>query len=99
MAGNVVLGGFIGAAVDAGTGAAKQLKPNPIKVTLVPLGTKEETPQSSAENPPDSVDVDGSENSDPPEEIENKKAVSFRINVSPIDTDHLLVSVKEMSET
>jgi PEGA domain len=35
MAGNVILGGLIGAAVDAGSGAMKDLKPNPIKVTMV----------------------------------------------------------------
>jgi hypothetical protein len=36
MAGNVVFGGIIGAGVDAATGATKQLKPNPVVVTLVP---------------------------------------------------------------
>jgi hypothetical protein len=35
MAGNVILGGLIGAAVDAGSGAMKDLKPNPVKVTMV----------------------------------------------------------------
>lgn len=35
MAGNVLVGGLIGAAVDAGSGAMKDLKPNPVKVTLV----------------------------------------------------------------
>lgn len=35
MAGNVILGGLIGAAVDAGSGATKELKPNPVKVNLV----------------------------------------------------------------
>ncbi|MBI4659038.1 MAG: PEGA domain-containing protein [Verrucomicrobia bacterium] len=35
LAGNVILGGLIGAAVDAGTGATKELKPNPVKVNLV----------------------------------------------------------------
>ena len=34
MAGNVVLGGLIGAAVDAGTGAMMEHKPNPLVVTL-----------------------------------------------------------------
>ncbi len=34
MAGNVFVGGLIGAAVDAGSGAMYDLKPNPIKVTL-----------------------------------------------------------------
>lgn len=37
MAGNVLVGGLIGAAVDAGTGAMNDLKPNPIQVRLVPL--------------------------------------------------------------
>lgn len=38
MAGNVFLGGLIGAAVDAGTGATKELVPNPLEVTLNPAG-------------------------------------------------------------
>ena len=38
MAGNVILGGVIGAGVDAATGATKQLKPNPVQVTLVAKG-------------------------------------------------------------
>ncbi|HHN78272.1 MAG TPA: PEGA domain-containing protein, partial [Phycisphaerales bacterium] len=37
MAGNVVLGGLIGAAVDAGSGAMYDLVPNPLHVKLVPL--------------------------------------------------------------
>jgi len=36
MAGNVLVGGLIGAGVDVWTGATKDLRPNPIKVTLVP---------------------------------------------------------------
>lgn len=36
MAGNLLLGGIVGAAVDAGTGAMNDLKPNPIQVRLVP---------------------------------------------------------------
>lgn len=34
MAGNVLLGGIVGAAVDASTGAMNELKPNPVKVKL-----------------------------------------------------------------
>ena len=34
MAGNVLLGGVIGAAVDAGTGSMYDLKPNPVHVVL-----------------------------------------------------------------
>jgi hypothetical protein len=39
MAGNVLVGGLIGVAVDAGTGAMKDLKPNPVTVKLVPLAS------------------------------------------------------------
>ncbi len=35
-AGNILLGGFIGAGVDASTGALNNLDPNPLKVVLVP---------------------------------------------------------------
>lgn len=36
MAGNVLVGGIIGVAVDAGSGATKELKPNPLSVKLNP---------------------------------------------------------------
>lgn len=49
LAGNVLVGGVIGLGVDALTGAAKDLKPNPIKVTLVQLKKPEEP---AAETPP-----------------------------------------------
>jgi hypothetical protein len=34
MAGNILAGGIIGVAVDAGSGAMNELIPNPVKVTL-----------------------------------------------------------------
>lgn len=37
MAGNVLIGGLIGMAVDAGSGAMKELVPNPVSVRLVPI--------------------------------------------------------------
>lgn len=37
MAGNVLLGGVIGAGVDAGTGAMHSHKPNPLVVELTPI--------------------------------------------------------------
>lgn len=40
MAGNVILGGLIGAAVDAGSGATKELKPNPVRVNLLKIPDK-----------------------------------------------------------
>jgi hypothetical protein len=36
MAGNVLLGGIIGAAVDANNGATQELIPNPLRLTLEP---------------------------------------------------------------
>lgn len=36
MAGNVLFGGIIGAGIDAGSGAMKQLTPNPVVVKLIP---------------------------------------------------------------
>lgn len=37
MAGNLVFGGFIGAGVDALSGATQELTPNPVSVKLVPV--------------------------------------------------------------
>ena len=39
MGGNILLGGIIGAGVDASTGAMNDLKPNPLSVVLLPNGT------------------------------------------------------------
>ena len=36
FAGNILIGGLIGMGVDTATGASKVLRPNPLKVTLVP---------------------------------------------------------------
>lgn len=36
LAGNLILGGLIGGAVDASNGSLNTLRPNPINVTLVP---------------------------------------------------------------
>ena len=45
MAGNVLVGGLIGAGVDATSGAMLDLKPNPLKVTL------EKTPDAASAAP------------------------------------------------
>ena len=39
FAGNVVLGGVVGAVIDLGSGALYDLKPNPVRVTLEKLPT------------------------------------------------------------
>ena len=41
--GNALLGGPIGAVVDAGTGAAQDLRPNPMFATLVPLDSEDQS--------------------------------------------------------
>ena len=40
MAGNILLGGVIGAAVDIGTGSMNDLRPNPVRVKLNLAGPK-----------------------------------------------------------
>jgi hypothetical protein len=55
MAGNVLVGGLIGAGVDAVTGATKDLRPNPVKVTLVLIKKKEEEPNKTPEPTPIAV--------------------------------------------
>lgn len=56
MAGNVFVGGLIGLAVDAGTGAMNELKPNPLHVNLLALeedaAPAEVLPRRSARTPP-----------------------------------------------
>ena len=52
MAGNVLVGGLIGAGVDAFSGAMKDLKPNPVNVKMVRLAEKASvTAQSPVERP------------------------------------------------
>jgi len=48
MAGNVLIGGIIGAAVDAGSGAARSHKPNPLILRLIPI----EPATPATEQPP-----------------------------------------------
>ena len=38
LAGNVLFGGIIGAGIDAGSGAMQSHTPNPLQVTLLPIG-------------------------------------------------------------
>ncbi|MBI1394161.1 MAG: hypothetical protein GC152_15630 [Alphaproteobacteria bacterium] len=41
VAGNAILGGGVGFIVDAGTGANMQLKPDPMRASLAPVGSAE----------------------------------------------------------
>jgi hypothetical protein len=57
MAGNVLVGGIIGAGVDAFSGAMKDLKPNPVTVKLVRLSEVAVRPavvEAPAQTPPES---------------------------------------------
>lgn len=48
LAGNVFLGGLIGAGIDAGTGATKELKPNPLVVVLERDEKAQSTPATAS---------------------------------------------------
>lgn len=52
MAGNVLVGGIIGAGVDMGTGAMLDLVPNPINVALEPTGSTPTSAQAVASAAP-----------------------------------------------
>ncbi len=49
MAGNVLVGGGIGAIIDANTGATQELVPNPLRVTLEPTGEEIEATEKAVE--------------------------------------------------
>jgi hypothetical protein len=48
MAGNVLVGGLIGVGIDSFSGGMLEHKPNPVKVTLVPLATAVAAPAVAA---------------------------------------------------
>lgn len=52
MAGNVLIGGIVGAAIDGSTGAMKDLHPDPIEVTLSPAGTLSTAQDAKGRNVP-----------------------------------------------
>lgn len=64
MAGNVLIGGLIGVGIDAGTGAMKDLKPNPLIVELEPAEPGCQTPTfppvPEGGQPPKAVQESGS---------------------------------------
>jgi len=51
MAGNLLLGGIIGAAVDANNGATQELVPNPLRVTLEPETSSDAMSMPEPEEP------------------------------------------------
>ena len=52
FAGNVLVGGLVGMGVDAATGAANDHKPNPVIVTLNPVGPALPPPRAAKPRPP-----------------------------------------------
>lgn len=53
MAGNVLIGGVIGAGVDAMSGGMLEHQPNPVKITLVPLRKEGRDPKAIREEDPE----------------------------------------------
>ncbi len=53
MAGNVLVGGLVGVAVDANSGAMRDLHPNPLLVKLVPRGDVYESRPAESDHPQD----------------------------------------------
>ncbi|MEA3364570.1 MAG: hypothetical protein U9Q79_02930, partial [Candidatus Hydrogenedentes bacterium] len=99
MAGNVILGGLVGAAIDAGSGATKHLKPNPINVKLVPLDPlkkEAEETEMSGESPSDSGETESDSSGETREMEQKEKSLSFRIDLCPVTKDHILVSVTQL---
>jgi hypothetical protein len=96
MAGNIVLGGLIGAAVDAGSGAMKELKPNPIVVKLVPLETEAvEAPRATGGDQPQqeqplAVTDDMAEQQQP-----KAQDVSLLLKLEPISADEAILVIEE----
>ena len=72
MAGNIILGGIIGAGIDAGTGATQDLTPNPLVVHLYEPG-KEPEPEPE---PPATQPVIEPEVTDDPREPQGPPEVS-----------------------
>lgn len=64
MAGNVLVGGIIGAGVDASSGAMKDLVPNPVEVVLEPVKRAAPTPESPPESPEETVEPEVAATSD-----------------------------------
>ena len=52
MAGNVILGGLIGAVVDGSSGAMNDLSPNPLRVSMVRIGGEASVGANEAEAEP-----------------------------------------------
>ena len=60
MAGNILIGGLIGAAVDAGSGAMKDLAPNPLVVMMTKVGESDfdaDTLSDSTDSGADPLDM------------------------------------------
>lgn len=90
MAGNIIFGGLIGAAVDAGSGAMKDLYPNPLVVTLVPLtSTKEsvvELPAGEAEELGGATDTDESTTDETTDVSEDVTGDESSLTETPVDS-------------
>ena len=77
VAGNFLIGGIIGAGVDASNGSLNNLVPNPLNVTLTPLSAKSEVSgETSLETAAETID---------PEESEDLGAPPM-LDIPPVET-------------
>ncbi len=65
MAGNVLLGGIIGAGVDAASGSMLELIPNPLTVKMAPVGNAGIAPENQDEKATEEADAGDGAASDP----------------------------------
>jgi len=65
MAGNVLVGGIIGVAVDAGTGATQDLTPNPLSVNMLRIEDMPEVVEEVMEEEPEPLDTNIVEEGEP----------------------------------
>lgn len=97
MAGNVILGGLIGAALDAGSGAMLELKPNPIRVDLVPLAVAPIPPLETQDLSKPMISKDQMVNP-PPETQDLAKPTIFQEEVIGQPPDAQGVSKQDISQ-
>jgi len=65
MAGNVLVGGIIGIAVDAGTGATQDLTPNPLSVNMLRIDDAPTVVEEIIEEEPETMGTEFVEESEP----------------------------------
>jgi hypothetical protein len=55
LAGNLIAGGIIGGVLDVSNGSLNDLRPNPLQITMVPIGATAAAPPAEAAPPADAA--------------------------------------------